>query len=427
MNYRLPALVLLGVLCAALATGVAGRRPQPAAPPRVLSVAFANPVEHVRHEKLREGQTLATLLRRLRLEQEQATAILSQLGDSTASGTIRAGRELDLRLDAERGGVRRMTLQLDADRVLRVDGRRGPVRARVDSVQVHTDTAVFSGSVRYSLYEALLNGHGDVPRGERERLGDQIADHIFATRIDFTRDLQRGDRYQILYERTVRPDGTARRSRLLAVRFLLSGHLHEAFLYRHDGVDGWYDAKGQSLKRGFLRAPLEFRAISSGFSRARWHPILHIMRAHAGIDYAAAPGTPVHAVADGVVKRAGWSGGYGNLIELGHARGYSTRYGHLRAIAPGVRAGARVKQGQVVGYVGMTGLATGPHLHYEFRLQEQAVNPASVKEIAGEPVESGPESRFRQLVQARIAALERADGARLADAAQGRSAGNRGG
>ena len=161
---------------------------------------------------------------------------------------------------------------------------------------------------------------------------------------------------------------------------------------------------------------MEFRRISSGFTRGRFHPILHIMRAHVGIDYAASPGTPVRAVADGTVRRAGWSGGYGNLLEVAHARGYATRYGHLRSIAKGIRSGTHVRQGQVIGYVGMSGLATGPHLHYEFRTNGRPINPASIRSIQAEPVESGPESRFRQVVDARVAALERAAGVKLAEA-----------
>jgi murein DD-endopeptidase MepM/ murein hydrolase activator NlpD len=246
-------------------------------------------------------------------------------------------------------------------------------------------------------------------------VADQIADQIFETRIDFSNDLNPGDKYQILYERTVRPDNSARRSRLLAVRFMISGHLYDAYLFRHEGQEGWYDGKGRSMRRGFLRAPLEFRRISSGFSRGRFHPILHIMRAHVGIDFAAAPGTPVRAVADGVVRTAGRSGGYGNLVELAHGQGYSTRYGHLRGFAKGIHEGVRVRQGQVIAYVGMTGLATGPHLHYEFRVNGRPINPATIKSIQGEPVESGPESRFREVVDARVAAIMRAGGERLAE------------
>ena len=414
--YRILSLGVLGAFAVALGTVVVGGKDDaPPPPPKLLPEAHAAPVERVKHDKLRYGHTLSELLAQLRVDASEASAILAQLPDSAADHEVREGREFDLRLSTRTGGVRRMTLQLDADRILHVDGREGRVRARVDSVAVRTDTAVFAGNIRYSLYQALADGHGDIPRAERRRLADLIADDIFETRIDFSNDLNPGDSYQVLYERTVRPDGTARRSRLLAVRFLVSGRLYDAYLFRHDGRDGWYDRKGRSLKRGFLRAPVEFRRISSGFTRGRFHPILHIMRAHVGIDYAAAPGTPVRAVADGVVRRAGWSGGYGNLLEVAHGRGYATRYGHLRAIAKDVRAGTRVRQGQVIGYVGMTGLATGPHLHYEFRVDGRPINPSSVREIQPEPIESGPESRFREVVEARVAALERAAGTRLAE------------
>ncbi|HKP75861.1 MAG TPA: M23 family metallopeptidase [Longimicrobiaceae bacterium] len=414
--YRILSLGVLGAFGVALGAAFLTRKPTaPPPPPKWLPEAHAAPVEHVRHAKVRYGHTLAELLQQLRVDAEQASAILAQLPDSTADAEVREGREYDLRLSARTGGVRRMTLQLDADRVLHVDGRKGGVRARVDSVAVHTDTAVFSGTVHESLYEALSNGHGDIPRRERMRVADQIADQIFETRVDFSNDLNEGDKYQILYERTVRPDNSARRSRLLAVRFLISGRLYDAYLFRHDGQDGWYDGKGRSMRRGFLRAPLEFRRISSGFSHGRFHPILHIMRAHVGIDYAASTGTPVRAVADGVVRTAGRSGGYGNVVELAHGRGYTTRYGHLSRFAKGIHEGVRVRQGQVIAYVGMTGLATGPHLHYEFRVNGRPINPAGVKEIQPEPVSSGPESRFREVVDARVAAIMRAGGERLVE------------
>ena len=148
----------------------------------------------------------------------------------------------------------------------------------------------------------------------------------------------------------------------------------------------YYDAEGGSLRRAFLRAPVEFRRISSNFAGRRFHPILGLMRRHEGTDYAAAPGTPVMAAADGVVLRAGWAGGYGNLIELRHLNGITTRYGHLRGFARNVRRGMRVEQGQTIGFVGSTGLASGPHLHYEFRENGVAKDSRRVKIGGGTPV-----------------------------------------
>ena len=159
-----------------------------------------------------------------------------------------------------------------------------------------------------------------------------------------------------------------------------------AFRFEAGGRPTFYDADGNSLRRAFLRAPVQFRRISSTFARARRHPVLGITRRHQGTDYAAAPGTPVMAAGDGVVLRAGRAGGYGNLIELRHRNGITTRYGHLRGFARGIRGGARVSQGQTIGYVGSTGLASGPHLHYEFRVNGVAKDPRRVELGNGAPI-----------------------------------------
>jgi murein DD-endopeptidase MepM/ murein hydrolase activator NlpD len=264
--------------------------------------------------------------------------------------------------------------------------------------------------VRTSLYAALLDGRGEgVDSGEREKIADLLADKIFAWQVDFARDIQPGDHYRILYERMVRPDGTARSGKVLAVQFSIHDRDYEAYLFHApDGQEDYYQRDGGSLKRAFLRAPLEFRRISSVFSRSRFHPLLRTSRPHYGIDYAAVSGTPVHAVGDGVVVRAGRAGGYGNLVEIRHSRGYTTRYGHLRAFASHLRRGMLVKQGDVIGYVGMTGLATGPHLHYEFRIDGRPVDPKSVKFITGDPVEGRYRSAFRQVVRAETLALDHA-------------------
>jgi murein DD-endopeptidase MepM/ murein hydrolase activator NlpD len=189
-----------------------------------------------------------------------------------------------------------------------------------------------------------------------------------------------------VFERLVSEDGEVRFGRVLAADLTMSGKSLTAFRYEQAGRSAFYDANGNSLRRAFLRAPVQFRRISSSFARARFHPVLGITRRHEGTDYAAAPGTPVMAAGDGVVLRAGWSGGYGNLIELRHRNGITTRYGHLRGFARGIRAGARVEQGQTIGYVGSTGLATGPHLHYEFRVNGVARDSRRVELGNGAPI-----------------------------------------
>ena len=204
--------------------------------------------------------------------------------------------------------------------------------------------------------------------------------------MDFTRDIQGGDKFRVVFDRLISEDGEVRFGRVLASDLTMSGKSLTAFRFEGGGRSTFYDDDGKSLRRAFLRAPVQFRRISSSFARARRHPVLGITRRHQGTDYAASPGTPVMAAGDGVVIRAGRTGGYGNLVELRHRNGITTRYGHLRGFARGIRGGARVTQGQTIGYVGSTGLASGPHLHYEFRVNGVAKDSRRVELGNGAPV-----------------------------------------
>jgi murein DD-endopeptidase MepM/ murein hydrolase activator NlpD len=218
---------------------------------------------------------------------------------------------------------------------------------------------------------------------------------VYDWTVDFTRDIRPGDHFRVLMERRVSEEGEVRLGRILAADLTVAGtHLPAYRFEAEDGTTGYFDDQGRSLRRAFLRAPLEFRRISSRFSSARRHPILGRVRRHAGTDYAADRGTPVRATADGVVLRAGRVSNYGNLVELRHAKGITTRYGHLQRIA--VRSGARVTQGQVVGYVGATGLANGPHLHYEFRVNGVAKDHRRVDLGTGDPVPKKDRDAFER-------------------------------
>jgi murein DD-endopeptidase MepM/ murein hydrolase activator NlpD len=396
-----------------LATLRAAEEPAPAAP-AWLPAAQARPAELAFADTLRRGESLSQLLGRTQLDLDATRALLDQLTRVQDPRTVRPGLVVEYRRSTRTGAVRGVSTRLDADRRLSLRPAAGGWDARVEEVAVRADTAVLAGSVRRSLYQALMDGEGGVPRAERQRVADLLADSVFPWQIDFSRDLRAGDTFRILYERMVRPDGSARSSRILAVQFDIGGRQHDAYRFHVDGADEFYDGRGESLKRAFLRAPLEFRRISSVFSSGRFHPILRRVRAHPGIDYAAGMGTPVRAVGDGVIARAGWGGGYGNVVEIRHMRGYASRYGHMRGFAPGIRPGVRVRQGQLIGYVGTTGLSTGPHLHYEFHMDGRPVDPSSIRSLTGAPIPDGDRVRFRAVRDGRSAALERVSGPRLA-------------
>lgn len=415
-------ILAVGALCAVGVTVGVQRRSERGqaepAPPPVLAALRAAPVDVAHADTLRKGETLSGLLARTRLDGEAARALLAELSQVTDPRSIRPGLVVQYRMALRDGRVRGMSTRLDADRSLAFHRRGAGWAAEVKEVPVRADTAVLAGTVRQSLYQALMDGEGDVPRAERQAVADILADRIFAWKIDFSRDLQPGDAFRILYERMVRPDGTARTSKVLAVQFSIGGAQHDAYLFTVDGAEDYYDGEGESLRRAFLRAPLEFRRISSAYSTGRFHPILRRVRAHHGIDYAASSGTPIRAVGDGVIQKAGWGGGYGNVVEIRHQRGYASRYAHMRGFATGIRPGTRVRQGQVIGYVGTTGLSTGPHLHYEFHMAGRPVNPTSIRYLTGDPVPGGARGRFRAQRDARIAVMERAGGPLLASRAR---------
>lgn len=320
---------------------------------------------------------------------------------------MRPGSIISYRRSFTDGSVREMAFKLDADRMLSMQRSGDSWAGAIEEVPVRQDTAVLAGTVLTSLYSALLHGEGDIPRAERERVADLLADRVFAWQVDFSRDLRKGDSYRILYERDLRPDGTARSGRVLAVQFSINGRDYEAYrLEGENGADEYYERDGESLRRAFLKAPLQFRRISSSFSLSRFHPILQRSRPHYGIDYAAASGTPVRAVGDGTVVSANRTAGYGNIIEIRHKNGYTTRYAHLRGFARGIRAGVRVKQEDVIGYVGMTGLATGPHLHYEFRQNGNPIDPNSIQQLSGDPVPAERRAEFARMVEQHVLALD---------------------
>jgi murein DD-endopeptidase MepM/ murein hydrolase activator NlpD len=271
-----------------------------------------------------------------------------------------------------------------------------------------TDTIAVAGNVSSTLYEALDSAAAnDFPARARAELAWTLAD-IYEYRIDMSRDLQVGDAFRILVERQSGPNGSVRVGNILAASFANGGEDIAAVRFNSETVGGsYFDANGKSLRAPFLRAPLSFRRISSVFGM-RKHPILGIMRGHMGTDYAAATGTPVRAVGDGVVIFAGRKGGYGNMVILRHRNGYITRHGHLRAFAKGIRVGKRVTIGETIAYVGTTGLSTGPHLHFEVLVNGVQKDPrVALRVKGGEPIPASERARFALLRDRMIAELDR--------------------
>jgi murein DD-endopeptidase MepM/ murein hydrolase activator NlpD len=292
------------------------------------------------------------------------------------------------RLETERVADR-VTLRLTPTRRIALVRAGTEWTETVDTVAWSFTRLRISGVIESSLYDALDEAVADsfLPPAERRALAWAIAD-VYDWEVDFARDVRPGNRFIVLLERLESADGERRFGRILAARVDVARTANYAFYFEDGvmGVAGFYDERGRSLRRSFLRAPLQFRRITSRFG-ARYHPILHIWRHHEGVDFAAPYGTPVRATGDGVVTRVGREDdGYGNMIELRHVNGIRTRYGHLSAFARGLRAGERVEQGETIGFVGSTGLSTGPHLHYEFLVNGRATNPQRKDLGAGTPV-----------------------------------------
>jgi murein DD-endopeptidase MepM/ murein hydrolase activator NlpD len=271
------------------------------------------------------------------------------------------------------------------------------------------DTLAIAGVIHSSLYNALNeSGVGVLPPSARHQLAWSLAD-IFEYKVDMSRDLRAGDKFHLLVERLQKPNGAIIVSKVLGVRLALSGGTNplEAIHFDTPGssTGQYYDASGVSLRAAFLRAPLTFRRISSIFG-ARKHPIFGQWRNHTGTDYAAAEGTPVRAIGDGVVIFAGRKGGYGNMIDIRHRNGMVSRYGHMRNFAAAMRPGTRVTMGSTIGYVGMTGWATGPHLHFEIRIGGVAHDPKlALQSRGGEPIPLGERSLFQKMRTQTLASL----------------------
>ena len=254
-----------------------------------------------------------------------------------------------------------------------------------------------AGVIEDSLFSAAVEA------GMDERATMNLID-IFSWDVDFARDLRSGDSFSVLYEEQFDDRGKMLGTVILAAEFINQGETYQAV--RHELANGnseYFTPDGKSMRKTYLKSPVKFSRISSRFSTSRKHPVLGYTRAHRGVDYAAASGTPIRAIGDGTVVASKWKGGYGRFVEIRHTNSaHSTAYAHLRSYGRGIKRGVHVKQGQIIGYVGMSGLATGPHLHFEFRVRGRAANPLAVKHSSAKPVPAQELTKFQQVASAML-------------------------
>ncbi len=348
-----------------------------------------------REERIRRGDTVGSVLARLGIQDADAANFIHTSPSAQAIHRQLVPGKVVVAQSSADGELHHLIFPLNGkDAALVIERKAGKLTAGEQALRFERHTLMKAAEIRSSLFAAT--DASDIP----DSIATQLAD-IFGSDIDFHRDLRKGDRFSVVYEMDYLRGQPARTGRILSAEFVNNGRTLRAIYFEQDGKGGYYAADGKSLRKAFLRSPLEFSRITSGFSM-RFHPILRDWRAHKGVDYGAPSGTAVRATADGVVDFVGTQGGYGNMIVLRHQGAYSTAYGHLRGFASGLRKGSRVNQGETIGFVGQTGWATGPHLHYEFRISNQQVNPLSVALPIAMPLDAAQMTRFKATAQAQL-------------------------
>src|SRR5438270_3476636 len=366
--------------------------PPPEATLRIEPLSFdarelSAPLQYVREDQFQRGDTLGGFLGRLGIED----SLIARLARAPALRALRPGTYVRADVLAD-GTPNSMSFMTGRDTLMRIVREGDTFRALEEQAALETRVMMKASVIRSSLFAAT-----DAV-GIPDSIAMQLAD-VFGGDIDFLRDLRKGDRFTVVYELYHLAGRPVRAGRLLAAEFVNQGRTLRAV---HFG-SGYYAPDGRNLRKAFLRAPLEFSRVSSGFGM-RKHPIQKTWRTHKGTDYAAPTGTRVRAAGDAVVEFAGVKGGYGNVVILRHNGQYSTVYAHLSRIA--VRRGARVSQSDTIGYVGQTGWATGPHLHYEFRVAGHARNPLTIALPAALPLPAAQLAAFRAQAEPLVARLD---------------------
>ena len=354
--------------------------------PATTAVA-GNATSFWRSERIQRGDTVAEVLRRLNVEDQAASEFLRKNKSAEGLRQLPAGKEVQAETDANGALLALRYMGSDGNQVI-IEKNDNSFKARTLAALVEKRIQIRTGEITSNLFAAT----DEV--GLPDPAANQLSE-IFGGDIDFHRDLRKGDKFTVIYEMNYINGEPARTGRILSAEFINHGHAFRAAYFQTTEFTGdYYSPEGKSMRKAFLRSPIEFSRVSSGFSKSRFHPLLNKWRAHKGVDYAAPMGTKVKVTSDGVVSFVGKQGGYGNVVMVSHQGRFTTVYGHLSRFASGIKKGQKLGQGQLIGYVGMTGLASGPHLHYEFKLNGVQRDPLKVALPDGKPINEAQKIAF---------------------------------
>lgn len=373
-------------------------QPTPSEPASQETASKDYEIRWVEH-KVKSGESLAKIFQKQDLKPALLHKIVNSDKKAKNLANIKPGETIRFGINDE-GQLQKLILQRDKINSLHITGDGEKYRAEELNREVETRLATASGVIESSLFVD----------GQKQGLSDaQIMEMaaIFGWDIDFALEIRQGDSFNLIYEEQYLDGEKFRNGPILAAEFRNRGTLYQAIRYESKpGEYSYFDPEGRSKKRAFIRTPVKFARISSGFNPKRWHPVLKKWRSHKGVDYAARTGTPVKATGSGKVTFIGKKGGYGKVIFIRHGGKYTTVYGHLSKFSRKLKNGSKVKQGQIIGYVGSTGLASGPHLHYEFRVNGVHRNPLTVKLPKSDPLPKKQLKDFKQQTADLVAMLD---------------------